>query len=202
MLLYPIIILICMTIIAVMNIIFNNMEPWYVYVIYTVVLTILVIIIDGIVAWIIRSMPEKYFDYHKKIFNAGEKAKKFYKIIGVKKWKEKVPELGMFTSFRKNKISNPNNPEYLKRYILEACYGVIIHYVSVPFGFLIMLCDYKMYSNASVIFLTIALPIAIVNAVLIVLPAYILKYNLPKLIRLYEFKKRQSEKGELNNETC
>ena len=108
----------------------------------------------------------------------------------------------MFTSFRKNKISNPNDPEYLKRYILEACYGVIIHYVSVPFSFLIMLCDYKMYSGNSIMFLTIALPVAIVNAVLILLPAFILKHNLPKLIRLYEFKSRQKDKGEQNNETC
>ena len=192
--LYIFIILISMTIISVLNIIFNTMEPWYVYVLYTTVLTILVILIDGIVAWIIRSMPEKNIDYHKKIFNPSDREKKFYKIINVKWWKEKVPELGMFTSFRKNKIANPNDPEYLKRYILEACYGVIIHYVSVPFGFLIMLCDYKMYSGDSILFLTIALPVALVNAVLIVLPAFVLKYNLPKLIRLYEFKKKQKEK--------
>ena len=196
--LYTLIILIAMAIIALLNILFNNMEPWYVYIIYTVVLTILVIVIDGIVAWIIRSLPEKHFDYHKKVFITTEKEKKFFKIIKVKSWKEKVPELGMFTSFRKNKISNPNDPEYLKRYILEACYGIIIHYLSAPFGFLIMLCDYKMYSGSSIMFLTIALPVALVNAILIVLPAFILKYNLPKLVRLYEFKKKQKEKGELN----
>ena len=180
-----------MTIISVLNIILNNTEPWYVYILYTVVLTIMAVLIDGIVAWIIRSLPEKYFDYHKKVFTTSEKEKKFYKIIDVKRWKEKVLELGMFTSFRKNKISDPNNPEYLKRYILEACYGVIIHYISVPFGFLIMLCDYKMYSSNSNIFLTIGLPVALVNAVLILLPAFVLKYNLPKLIRLYEYKNKK-----------
>ena len=188
---YIIIILISMTIISVLNIILNNTEPWYVYILYTVVLTIMAVLIDGIVAWIIRSLPEKYFDYHKKVFTTSEKEKKFYKIIDVKRWKEKVLELGMFTSFRKNKISDPNNPEYLKRYILEACYGVIIHYISVPFGFLIMLCDYKMYSSNSNIFLTIGLPVALVNAVLILLPAFVLKYNLPKLIRLYEYKNKK-----------
>ena len=198
---YLIIILIAMTIIAISNIIFNNTEPWYIYVIFTCAFTILSVLIDGFVAWVIRSLPEKWFDYHKKIFNPGNKANKFYKVIQVKKWKEKVPELGMFTSFRKNKISDPNNPEYLRRYVLEACYGVIIHYISVPFGFLIMLCDYKMYSGQSNLFLTVALPVAIVNAILILLPAFVLRYNLPKLIRLYEFKRKQKENGELKNET-
>lgn len=190
-----------MAIISIANIIFNNMEPWYIYVLYTIALTILVILIDGLVAWIIRSLPERHFDYHKKIFVTTDKQKKFYSLIKVKSWKDKVPELGMFTNFRKNKISDPNNPEYLKRYILEACYGIIIHYVSVPFGFLIMLCDYKMYTGNSIMFLTIALPVAIVNAVLILLPAFILKYNLPKLVRLYEFKKKQKEREIINNET-
>lgn len=200
--LYPIIIIISMAIIAVMNILFNDMEPWYIYVIYTTVLTILVILVDGFVAWIIRSMPSKYFDYHKKVFTTSDKEKKFFKVIGVKKWKEKVPELGMFTHFRKNKIADPNNPEYLERYILEACYGIIIHYVSVPTSFIIMLFDYKMYTGESIMFLTIALPVALVNAVLILLPAFILKNNLPKLVRLYEFKKRKSVEGDKNNETC
>ena len=198
--LYPIIIIIAMIIIAVMNVLFNNMEPWYIYVIYTIALTIIVILIDGLVAWIIRSLPSKCVDYNKKVFHTTKREIRFYDFIRIKKWKDKVPELGMFTSFRKNKISDPNNPEYLKRYIMEACYGVIIHYASVPFGFLILLCDYKMYSGNSILFLTIALPVAIVNAILIVLPAFILKYNLPKLIRLYEFKKRQKER-EINNET-
>ena len=184
--LYIIIILIMMTIIAVLNILFNAMFPFYVYILSTILFTILVIIVDAIVATIIRKLPEKGFDYHKKIFNPSKRSIKFYELIGVKKWKEKVPELGMFTHFRKNKIEDPKNPEYLKRFILEACYGVIIHYVSLPLSFIIMLFDFKMYTGESNLYLTVALPVAIVNAVLIVLPAFILRYNLPKLIRLYE----------------
>ena len=43
-----------------------------------------------------------------------------------------------------------------------------------------------MYIGQSNIWLTVALPIAVVNAILIVLPAFILKYNLPRLLRIYE----------------
>ena len=53
-----------------------------------------------------------------------------------------------------------------------------------------------MYTNGSNLYLTIALPVAIVNAVLILLPAFILKFNLPKLIRLYEIALRKNENYE------
>lgn len=183
---YIFIILIMMGIISGLNIAFNPMYEWYIYIIAVVAYVIIVIIIDAIVATVIRKMPEKYFDYHKKIFNTTKFELKFYKLIGVKKWKEHVPELGMFTGFRKNKIANPKDPAYLARYILEACYGIIIHFWSVPASFLIMLFDFKMYTGNSNLWLCVAMPVAIVNAILIVLPAFILKYNLPKLVRLYE----------------
>ena len=57
-----------------------------------------------------------------------------------------------------------------------------------------------MYTGESNLWLTIALPVAIVNAILIVLPAFILKYNLPRLIAIYnnnielEKRKKQAEK--------
>ena len=190
---YIIIILVMMGIISGLNIAFNPLYEWYVYIIATIIGVIVVIGIDGIIASLIRHMPEKYFDYHKKVFETSKAEYKFYKLIGVKKWKEHVPELGMFTGFRKNKIANPKDPAYLSRYILEACYGIIIHFWSVPFSFLIMLLDIKMYSGNSNLWLTVLLPVAIVNAILIVLPAFILKYNLPKLVRLYEMSNKKGE---------
>ena len=39
---------------------------------------------------------------------------KIYNKLKVKKWKDKIPEIGHFTGFRKNKISDPKNPEYIK----------------------------------------------------------------------------------------
>ena len=117
---------------------------------------------------------------------------KFYKFIGVPKWKDYVPELGNFTGFHKNKVVDPFDNEYIGRFILEARYGVAIHLWSVPFSFLVMLCDYNIYlGRMTNIWLTIGLPVAVVNAILIVLPAFILKYNLPKLVHLYERNKRK-----------
>lgn len=197
MLLYLIIIIVSTIIIAMPNIIFRpGGEQWYIYLIMTISAVIASFIIDGLVAFIGRRLPKKWMDPNKKIFHTSDKEMKFYEKIGVRKWKDKVPELGGFTSFHKNKLSDPWNNEYVERYMLEACYGVIIHLFSPFFGFLIVLLDYKMYTGWSWMWLTIMIPVAIVNAVLIVVPAFILKYNLPKLKMLWDINMKNKKKRE------
>ena len=188
MLLYTIIIVIGVILTSTLNILFNPLyhDKFWLYIIFTVALTIIVILIDGLVALIIRKMPEKWFQKDKWPFHTSEGEMKFYNFLKVQKWKERVPELGSFTGFHKNKVANPFDNEYIGRYILEARYGIAIHLASVPASFLILLLDWKMYIGQSNIWLTIALPIAVINAILIVLPAFILKYNLPRLLRIYE----------------
>ena len=64
--------------------------------------TISVIAVDGLFAFLVRyTLPKKWFSPDKTCFSAGKKLKRFYEKIGVKKWKNLVPELGMFTSFSK-----------------------------------------------------------------------------------------------------
>ena len=197
MLPYIIIILASTIVIALPNVIFRpGGEPWYMYLIMTVAAVLASLLIDAIVAFIGRRLPKKWMDPNKKIFTTSNREMKFYEKIGVRKWKDKVPELGGFTSFHKNKLSDPWNNEYVERYMLEACYGVIIHLFSPFFGFLIVLLDYKMYTGWSWMWLTIMIPVAIVNAILIVLPAFILKYNLPKLKMLWDINMKNKKKKE------
>lgn len=197
MTLYIIIILISTVLIAVPNAIFRpGGEPWYMYLIMTVAAVAASLLIDGIVAFVGRRLPKKWMNPNKKIFHTSDREMKFYEKIGVRKWKDKVPELGGFTSFHKNKLSDPWNNEYVERYMLEACYGVIIHLFSPFFGFLIIALDYKMYTGWSWMWLTIMIPVAIVNAILIVMPAFILKYNLPKLKMLWDINMKNKKKRE------
>ena len=197
MALYLIIIAISTVIIALPNVLLRpGGEPWYMYLIMTVVAVIASFLIDAIVAIIGRRLPKKWMDPNKKFFTASEKRLKFYEKIGVKKWKDKVPELGKFTNFHKDKLADPWNLEYVERYLLEACYGIVIHFFSPFFGLLIILLDYKMYTGWSWMWLTIMLPVAIVNAVLIYAPTIILKYNIPKLKMLYEINLKNKERRE------
>ncbi len=187
MILYLVIIALGMVATATLNIFLNPLyhDKWWLYIIFTVGFVVLAIIVDALVAIIIRKMPEKWFQKDKGLFHTGEKELKFYTALKVQKWKDFIPELGSFTGFHKNKVANPFDNEYIARFILEARYGVAIHFYSVPASFLIILADWKMYTGQSNLWLTIGLPVAIVNAILIVLPAFILKYNLPRLVRIY-----------------
>ena len=196
MLLYSIIMVVGMAITITLNAFFNPLykDKWWMYIILVVAFVVVAILIDGLVAAIIRKMPEKYFSEDKGIYKASRKELIFYKKIGVDKWKNYVPELGMFTGFSKGKVVNPNDNEYIGRFILEARYGVAIHLWSVPFSFLLLLGDYNMYTGHPNIILTIALPVAVVNAILIVLPAFILKFNLHRLVKIYESNKRMEER--------
>ena len=188
MILYGIVIFVCMAIIMKLNAIFAISVfgfPLRYTVLATIINTAAVIVLDGIFALLIRRLlPKKWFSHEKKFFNVSLKEKKFYEKIGIKSWKDKIPELGGFTNLKKSKIENPYDNEYLSRYLLEACYGVVIHIVTIFTGFLIIfICPLKYW-------LCFGFPVAFVNAVLNILPVFVLRYNTYKLKILY----RRNEK--------
>ena len=144
-----------------------------------------VIALDGISALFIRRcLPEKWFSYSNKKMMASKKECAFYEKLGVKNWKDKVLELGMFTSFSKKQVADPNSSAYLERFILECNYGAIIHIVGVFFA-LLLLAIPPFIENVS-FFTTwrFSVPAILVNAVLNFLPFMILRYNVPRLERM------------------
>lgn len=143
---------------------------------YTWLAIVAVILIDGLTATVCRLLPKKCANHEKKIFQVSAKEKKFYEKLKIRKWKDRVPEIGQFTGFRKNKLENPQSVEYLERFLLEACYGEIGHFVSLFSGFLIVLLFF-----ITEYFWLIALCVAFINA-LMNLPSFcILRYNSYKL---------------------
>lgn len=182
-------ILLCVLTIAVINalifyILYNYsfLEP----IKWTLIITLYVVLIDGIVAFIVRKLlNERHFSINKKNFIAKEKEILFYEKIGVKKWKDKVLELGFLAGFSKRKIKKPTDNEYVERYIIEVNYGICVHFFSVPFGFIILFLCPKVYV------FSIAFIVAIVNAFYNFLPFAILRYNLVKLHKLYNLNKRK-----------
>ncbi|MCQ2387678.1 MAG: hypothetical protein MJ066_04460 [Clostridia bacterium] len=162
------------------------------FVILAVVASVVgVILIDAIVAFIVRWIcPAKWFSYNKEIYAGRKKECKFYEFLGIKKWKDKIPEWGKATNFRKNKISDPKNNEYVERYILEANYGVMIHFLSIVFGFLIVFVLPLKY------FLCFGIPVAIVNGIYNALSLFILRYNLPKLHQLHRINEKRAKREE------
>ena len=126
----------------------------------SVLAAVAAIAVDGLFAFLIRRLPAKWFAHDKKIFCASAREKKFYEKLKIRKWKDKIPELGQFTDFHKNHIADPKNNAYLERYMLEAAYGEVIHFVGLFVGFLVIFFFPLRY------WYCLGLPVAIVNILL------------------------------------
>lgn len=143
---------------------------------YTALATAIIAVIDGLTAGISRSLPAKFADEKKKIFIVSAKEKKFYEKLKIRKWKDKVPEIGHLTGFRKNKIADPKSVEYLDRFLLESCYGQIGHFFSCVFGFIIFA-----FFFISPAWWVVCIPVSIINIFLNLPSLIILRYNSYKL---------------------
>ena len=126
-------------------------------------------------AIIIRILPKKWFNYNNKIYNVGEKERQFLLKIGIKKWKDKIPELGQTVNFKKNKLIDANNPSYLEKFLTETCYAECLHISCVVCALI------GMFFVPGGNFWNIAFPIAFVYSVYNIPSILIQRYNRPRL---------------------
>ncbi len=195
MIFFLILILIAWVVIIGLNLLINvpiyNFESWFV-IVAVVVSTIVIIAIDGLTATIVRLMPKKWFSPFKKGYKVFKFENKLYLKLGVKKWKDLVPEIGHFTKFRKNKIEDPTNNEYIERYMLEVYYGRVGHFASMFTGFLVIFLYPLNY------WACFGFPVALVNVFMNSLSYIILRYNSPKLMAIYNHNKKMEQKNLAN----
>ena len=135
---------------------------------------------DGLSALIIRRLtPKSWYRPERKLFEVSKHERNFYNSVGIKKWKDLVPELGLFTGFSKSEVRSTSDTAYLERFIIESNYGVIIHAANALLGFVIMfipICSAP----------SIYIPIFVVNFILSMMPVFILRHTLYTLNRLYK----------------
>lgn len=191
MIIYSVIISITLIIVYLLNLLRGCTDILYILK-WTSIDILVVFIIDAIIAFVIRRLPEKWFVYKYKVFKIFKWERKFYEAIKIKKWKDKIPELGQLTNFKKNKVREPKNSEYLLRYLMECVYGETIHFLSIILGFLILLINPKCC-------LYFGLPIAIANGIISYLSFAILRYNRPKLTILYNRSVKPNERYNSTN---
>ena len=159
----------------------------------SIAMLVVLFLIDALLAWLIRKLPEKWFDSNNKHFDERKGERKFYEALGIKKWKDKIPELGGFTDFHKDKIYEPNSIEFYERFILESNYGSLLHIISAFIGYLIIFM-----APLKTCFL-MAIPMATVNFVLCILPYFVLRYNVGKLKKVLNNLKRRKIRETQNN---
>ncbi|MBR2353679.1 MAG: hypothetical protein IKA76_04160 [Clostridia bacterium] len=181
--LYLSVIGISMALIAAVNLIAQTAPPLYV-VIAVIWCTSLQFALDGFWAILINKMPDRWFGITNPLYRVSKKEQALYKKLRVRLWKDKVWELGGLGGFSKKILREPSNPDYIEKFIIECNKGVLTHRLSYPVGFLAMLTLQGICS------LTIALPVAVVNLFLNILPTLALRYNTPKLQRMLGRMKR------------
>ena len=190
MILYITVILLGMVGIAVMNYFVFMPEtaigfPLWLNIVGVVVSTIAVIAIDGGLAAIAHKFQNKINPF-SKYFNVSKKEKRRLEKIGVRKFKDFLPDLGFLAKFPKGEVAQPKNKDYVYLYIMESCSGEIGHLLGTVLGFLIIFLFPLKYV------LCFGVPVGIVNFVLSLLPVFSLRYNRYKLTIVY----RKLEKDE------
>ena len=148
---------------------------------FTALAAFLVIVVDVLVATVCRLLPTKFANHESKIYTVSAKEKNFYEKLKIRKWKDSVPEIGHFTGFRKNKIADPKSVEYLDRFLLEACYGEMGHFWILFIGFSILLLGFIPFFPKMNLWLSISIPVAIINVFMNLPSLFILRYNSYKL---------------------
>lgn len=174
----------CITAIIVLNLALN-----FAWITLLLLLTgfALVLLPSLLCAIVIRLLPKKWFNPDNKVYNVSEKERKRLLNLGTKKWKDKIPELGQLVNFKKDKLADSNNPEYVQKFLIETCYSETLH-ISCIVTALIAMCFMPFGC-----FWTISFPIAIVYSCYNIPSILIQRYNRPRLkVQLKHLTKNQN----------
>ena len=175
---------IAMAIIAAINIALET-ASWYYVIIAVIWCTALQFLFDAIIAIAVKLTPDRWYGINNPRFDVSDREKELYRRLRVRLWKDKVWDLGGAGGFSKKHLQRPDDPEYIEKFIIECNKGVITHRLSYPIGFLAMLTMFNICS------FTVALPVALVNLFLNVLPTLVLRYNTPKLKSMLKLLRRK-----------
>lgn len=144
---------------------------------------------DGLFAFIVHLMPNKWFEIDNKFYSVSSKERKFYEKIKIRKWKDKVWELGSLGGFSKKNLKSSSDINYIKRFIIESNKGVLTHIIGCFVGFTALI----FFPFECILSLT--LPICIINFIMNLPSLFILRYNTPKLHAGYKRLCRNEQKN-------
>lgn len=173
----------------------------------SVLFTVLEFGLDALIAWLTRLLPEKAVDPFRKIYRVAKWEKKVYKKLGIVKWKDKIPEAGgLLASFQKKKVLDFHDNEYIMTFMRESVYAEVMHVISAIAGLAVpALCAVRLLWPDVIPqvhwCVRIALPVALVNFVLQVLPVMVQRYVRPQLMSVYlRNQKRAQRQAEAQTE--
>ncbi len=166
----------CIFTIIVLNLVFNF--AWLTA-LYILIGFACVLLPSLFVAIIIRMLPRKWFNPDREIYQVGDKERQFLLKIGIKKWKDKIPEMGQTVNFKKDKLQDANNAEYIQKFLVETCYAESLHISCAVLAIIFAFISLLFMPNLFV--WTVSLPVAIVYSVYNIPSILIQRYNRPRL---------------------
>lgn len=168
----------------------DDMSVANISLVYTIALVV-IIAINAIAAVVCAKLiPDKAYVKDNKLFSSSKEECRFYERIGIKKWKDKILELGKLNNFRKNKIDSFDDPKYAEKFIVENNKGFMTHFVSIILGLPFIFVMPVRY------WLPMTLPLSITSFLLNVMPLFILRYNMPRLKTLLKYAQRNELRKE------
>lgn len=156
--------------------------------------------LDALIAWLTRLLPEKAVDPFGKLYRVAKWEKKVYKKLGIVKWKDKIPEAGgLLAKFQKKKVLDFHDNTYILTFMRESVYAEVMHVISAVAGlFVPALCACRLLWPDVIPqvhwCVRIALPVALVNFVLQVLPVMVQRYVRPQLMSVYLRNQKRAER--------
>ena len=189
---YVITLIVCYIILFLVNMTLSltgvcNFSVWY-SVWYSLLIVLAFFLLDLLAAIIVRVIPRKWINIHSKMWKTFKFEKKLYESLGVRRFKDKIPELGgALAGFSKTNVAS-DDPIYLEMFLKEMIKGEITHWLGLFFGIVIFFIFPNNIWN-------FAFPMFWVNSYFNILPIIVQRYNRPKLYKLY-IRKTQNQKVE------
>lgn len=132
-----------------------------------------------IISIVVKLLPKRLFSPNNPLFKVFKFENKVLTFLGVKNWKDKVPDAGAYLDkFSKRNLSEPKNKEYIDKFVQESIYAESVHNLSILWGIISL----KLLSKD--IRCKIGIPVVIINTFLHGLPVLIQRYLRPKLLRI------------------
>ena len=140
-----------------------------------------------------RVLPSRIFDPFSRLFRVRKWERKVLVRIGIRHWKDKIPETGALLGYLSKKtVADRKDNDYLMHFMVETCYAEFMHMACVFVGFLIII---PALFFAPVYLFCFAIPVAVIHAILHYLPVLVQRYVRPFLMHTYLHNKAKEEKA-------
>jgi len=133
-----------------------------------------------IVSVLVRLLPKALYNPKNKLFSVKKREHKLFEKLGVKKWKDSIPEAGGVSGFSRNHLYDPRNPDYIKKYIIEGCIAEALHTLSICWGII------ALFLIKRELVLPIGIPLVLFNFFVHIFPLVIQRYMRPRLMHALE----------------